>query len=153
MKKLTALCTTLLLAGAIGCGDNSSAGGDDTVIIIPVVGQTITALESAELAGFEAPEVDEEAGYIIAFGSLSLADTAMDLPGIANVVSPEQIDWDHVQWNGQLAIDDLAPAQGGTWNDRVEWDGNLARIPEPTQPRDPMWNMRAPWHGESKANR
>jgi len=150
MKKITALCTTLLLAGAIGCGDNSSTS-DDTIIIIPVAGETITALESAELAGFEEPEVDEEAGYIIAFGSMSLADAAMELPGIAEVLTPEQIgEWDHVQWNGQLALDDLAPAHD-TWDDRVEWDGNLARIPEPTQPRDPMWNMRAPWHGESKA--
>jgi hypothetical protein len=111
MTKLTLTVLALALALTAACGDNLEADTElergDVVIIIPNPDQVIDALESAELAGFKDPIYFEDAGYISAVGDLSIADGALRLPGIADVLPAD-------------ALDD------GSWNDRVVWDRDQA---------------------------
>jgi hypothetical protein len=134
MTKLTLITASLALALTAACGDNLEADleRDDLIVIIPHAGQAIDALESAELVGFEDPLFFEDVGYITALGDLSLADEAMDLPGIAEVLPADAID-------------------GSDWNDRVVWDRNQAfdlGQAVVNQTPDDYWEQRTDWNGQ-----
>lgn len=93
MKKLTALLVSTLISLAIGCGDNRQveegaelSPGAEEFLIIPELGQSMTALASAEDAGFTEPLYFADIGVIAAFGDRELVSKALDLPGIEDIV-------------------------------------------------------------------
>lgn len=93
-KTLSTLLPAFALVLGIGCGDNLAelpgSERDGEVLIIPHEGQALTALESAESAGFQDPIFFEDADIITAFGDMDLADEARNLPGIRDVIPAEE---------------------------------------------------------------